>query len=95
MRKTRVAARVVETGVIGTEDCDPGFFYDPQSRYQKPGLDRLGRYDPQSRYRQPAIERLGTFREITLAGGCLAMADGTNPYHRYDPAGATCGFPNG
>ena len=46
-------------------------------------------------YEKPKLERLGTFREITLAGGCLAMADGVNPYHRYDPAGGGCGFPNG
>ena len=46
-------------------------------------------------YEKPKLERLGTFREITLAGGCLAMADGVNPYQRYDPAGGGCGFPNG
>lgn len=46
-------------------------------------------------YETPKLERLGTFREITQAGGCLAMADGVNPYHRYNPEGATCGFPNG
>ena len=46
-------------------------------------------------YEKPKLERLGTVREATLAGGCLAFADGVNPYHRYNPEGATCGFPNG
>lgn len=46
-------------------------------------------------YEKPKLERLGTFREVTLAGGCLALSDGVNPYHRYNPEGATCGFPNG
>ena len=42
-------------------------------------------------YAKPALERLGTLREITRAGGCLAMADGANPYHRYDGKGdLTC-----
>lgn len=42
-------------------------------------------------YEAPKLERLGTFREITRAGGCLAMADGANPYHRYDGMGdLTC-----
>jgi hypothetical protein len=46
-------------------------------------------------YEKPVLKREGTVREITLAGGCTAMADGVNPYHRYNPEGATCGFPNG
>jgi hypothetical protein len=37
-------------------------------------------------YQKPVLERLGTFREITLAGGCIAAGDGVNPYHRYDPS---------
>ena len=42
-------------------------------------------------YSKPKLERLGTFREITLAGGCVALADGANPYHRYDGKGdLTC-----
>ena len=43
-------------------------------------------------YESPRLERLGTFREITrMAGGCLAFADGVNPYHRYDGFGdKTC-----
>lgn len=42
-------------------------------------------------YESPILERLGTFRELTRAGGCLAFADGVNPYHRYDGLGdKTC-----
>jgi hypothetical protein len=42
-------------------------------------------------YQKPTLERLGTFRELTLmAGGCFAMADGANPYHRYNPADDSC-----
>ena len=46
-------------------------------------------------YEKPMLVRYGTLRELTLAGGCLAFADGASPYHRYNPEGATCGFPNG
>lgn len=42
------------------------------------------------KYDKPLLERLGTFREITQSGGCLAAADGTNPYHRYDPGNQSC-----
>lgn len=38
-------------------------------------------------YQKPTLTRFGTVRELTLAGGCLAMADGANPYHRYDGLG--------
>lgn len=42
-------------------------------------------------YEKPTLTRFGTLREITKAGGCLAMADGANPYHRYDGKGdLTC-----
>lgn len=42
-------------------------------------------------YEKPKLVRFGTLREMTLAGGCLAMADGANPYHRYDGKGdLTC-----
>lgn len=43
-------------------------------------------------YVKPKLERIGTMRELTLmAGGCVAMADGANPYHRYDGKGdLTC-----
>ena len=42
-------------------------------------------------YEAPKLERLGTLRELTRAGGCLAFADGANPYHRYDGLGdKTC-----
>ena len=34
-------------------------------------------------YQAPKLERLGTFREVTLAGGAVNAADGSNPYHRY------------
>ena len=34
-------------------------------------------------YQAPKLERLGTFREVTLAGGMVSAADGSNPYHRY------------
>lgn len=47
-------------------------------------------YDSQKRYEAPKLERLGTFRDITLAGGCTAMADAVNPYHRYDPNYSGC-----
>lgn len=46
----------------------------------------------EGKYEKPTLTREGTLREITLAGGCFATADGANPYHRYDPAGNTCGF---
>jgi hypothetical protein len=61
-------------------------------------------------YASPALERFPSWWELAerfkftrkvmdwiweMAGGCLAFADGVNPYHRYNPAGATCGFPNG
>lgn len=36
------------------------------------------------KYESPKLERLGTFREITLAGGMVAAADATTPYHRYN-----------
>lgn len=42
------------------------------------------------KYEAPTLERLGTFREATLAGGCLATADGANPFHRYDPNFSGC-----
>ena len=38
-----------------------------------------------AKYEAPRLEHLGTLRELTQAGGCTAMADGVNPYHRYDP----------
>jgi hypothetical protein len=41
-------------------------------------------------YTTPQLERLGSFREITLSGGCLAMADGANAFHRYDPLNGSC-----
>lgn len=41
-------------------------------------------------YEKPILERLGKLRKLTLSGGCLAMADGTNPYHRYDPSNQSC-----
>ena len=34
-------------------------------------------------YEKPKLEKLGTLRELTLAGGEFACADGANPYHRY------------
>jgi hypothetical protein len=43
-----------------------------------------------NQYQKPTLERLGTFREITRAGGCTAMADAVNPYHRYDPSNQSC-----
>lgn len=48
------------------------------------------------RYEKPAITRFGTIREMInanfiQAGGCVAAADGANPYHRYDGKGdLTC-----
>lgn len=42
------------------------------------------------KYESPRLERLGTVREVTLAGGCTAMADGVNPFHRYDPGNQSC-----
>jgi hypothetical protein len=47
-------------------------------------------YDSPKPYEAPKLERLGTFRDITLAGGCMAMADAANPYHRYDPNYSGC-----
>ena len=47
-------------------------------------------YDSHNEYEAPKLERLGTFRDITRAGGCMAMADGANPYHRYDPNNSGC-----
>jgi hypothetical protein len=34
-------------------------------------------------YQSPKLERLGTFREVTLAGGNVTLADASNPFHRY------------
>lgn len=48
--------------------------------------------DEPTPYQKPALEKLGSLRDLTQAGGCFAVADGANPYHRYDPAGNTCGF---
>lgn len=42
------------------------------------------------KYESPKLERLGTMRDRTRAGGCMAMADGANPYHRYDPGNQSC-----
>ena len=47
-------------------------------------------YDSPKPYEAPKLERLGTFRDITMAGGCMAMADAANPYHRYDPNYSGC-----
>lgn len=41
-------------------------------------------------WQKPVLEKLGTFRDITKSGGCMAMADGVNPYHRYDPNYSGC-----
>lgn len=41
-------------------------------------------------YESPKLTRYGTIRELTLAGGCIAAADGANPYHRYDPNNQSC-----
>lgn len=41
-------------------------------------------------YEKPILKREGTLREITLSGGCMAMADAANPYHRYDPNYSGC-----
>ena len=41
-------------------------------------------------YEKPKLERIGTIRDITRAGGCTAMADAANPYHRYDPNWSGC-----
>jgi hypothetical protein len=44
----------------------------------------------QNGYEAPKLERLGRLRDLTLAGGCFAAADGVNPYHRYDPNNQSC-----
>lgn len=47
-------------------------------------------------YEKPELQRFGTIREMIhanfiQAGGCIAMGDGANPYHRYDGKGdLTC-----
>ena len=41
-------------------------------------------------YEKPKLERIGTMRDITRAGGCMAMADAANPYHCYDPNYSGC-----
>ena len=41
-------------------------------------------------YVAPKLERLGTFRDLTGAGGCIAAADATNPWHRYDFSNQSC-----